>query len=192
MINIDGLLGKNVFANTEKELLDFVTFLVKELKTELGGQNHVSSGKLMASIKKTQINRTAEKITYGIECLSYGAKLNSQQDRVKVTKPAILEWINNKMASGRAKPSFPDSLKGRKRIAYLIKRKIENNGVPSTINTRHSYNGRRLGWIDVPYNKHKKRIDTKVLPAVVKDVVIVLDKILSKMASEDKNIKYIP
>ena len=183
-------------SNTGRALAKHLIDLQKALKKELVAQGHVGSGKLRDSISVNFPKTTSGLFEFKgeIEALEYGLKLNNEQSPKSISAKKILDWIESK--GSNFKPTTPEMPK--KLIAQYIARSISEEGIPTVIVDApiklsaygYTKNGRRLGWINIPYNRKKINIDKKIVPAIIEDVISVIDDLLTKLASRYKDIKY--
>jgi len=185
-------------SKTGRAMSKFMFDLQKALKKELRDQGHVGSGKLLDSININFPNTNSGLFQFKaeIEALSYGLRLNEQQSPKRVREGDILKWMNSHRDFKPTNPKVP-----REMIAKYIARSISEEGIPTVIvnrpnklsaySSRYTNNGRRLGWINIPYERKKINIDKKVIPAISEDVVDVIGDFLDKLASRYPNIKVI-
>lgn len=197
------IISRGSFSNSRKAVLEFMQKMQKDIYNEITAQGHYASGNFRDSLeisdKEREVSRgIAKKSTRGFSYslkISAGSnnsklKLNKKQSPMDLSLNKILRWMSAKNKGSNPKKFKFDTQEEKRSIAYLIRNAIRRDGIPTRDASRFSKNGRRTGFIDVPYAKNKINIDKKILPAVVDDVVIALDTILSLLASKNKNIKY--
>jgi len=199
------ILRRGKLAQTELALTELMDKLQKELRLELEQQGHVGrrgKGGLLESIGFETSNKDNRRITYQMKANAYGEKINAQQSPMTVSVGKLIKWMEEKNKSNpKEKFDFSTkydaySNKKKKWIAKAIQRSIQQEGVPTIITDKkkkgsyhYSYNGRRLGWIDIPWSKRKIDINKKVLPAVAEDIVRIIGEVLDKVASRNPNLK---
>lgn len=196
------IVSRGSFARTRLALVNFMDKLRKDTYNEITAQGHYASGRFRDSL---EYNKKELKAGEGKGVTSRGftatlkisagsnnskLKLNEVQSPMDLSLSKILRWMSAKNAGKNPNKFEYDTEKEKRAIAHKIRKAIRKEGVPTKGAYSKSNNGRRTKFIDVPYAKNKIDIDRKILPAIVDDVVIVLDTILSRLASLNKNIKY--
>ena len=94
----------------------------------------------------------------------------------------------NKTAIGSKKFVW-STIKEKRRIAYAIKASIDQEGIPTGGSYNFSNNGMRTGWISLPFKRSKIEVNKKVIPAITKDIVESISRILERLASRYPNMK---
>ena len=189
------IISRGSFARTRLALVEFMEKMQKDIYNEITAQGHYASGKFRDSLeisdKESKANRgfsSSLKISAGSN--NSKLKLNKKQPSMDLSLSKILRWMSAKNSGSNPNKFQFTTQTEKKAIAYKIRNAIRKEGIPTKGAYQFTTNGRRTGFIDVPYAKNKINIDRKILPAVVDDVVMTLDSILSRLASLNKNIKY--
>lgn len=179
MAIIDWLNTSGAMAKFNKELAD-------AMRKTLIDQEHYASGRLYNSVK-SETKSKQKKIQSVIKSLARGEDIDKTRYSVLLSIPQILTWMTKKNNSPYTSKKFDfKDLKEKRKIAYAIKKNLENEG------TQLSFNGKlKTGWITRNYNRHKIDIDKRLTKYVLADVVENIDRVLRELAAKDPNIKII-
>lgn len=176
--------------HTEAATVKWARNLAEALRKELKQQGHVASGRLLDSIGLGDLDTRGGKVKQTIKAFGRGEKLDKRQENAVVSINQLLRWMTNKNKTAISSKKFVwSTIKEKRRIAYAIKRAIEKEGIPTANSYNFSNNGRRTGWISLPFKRSKIEVNKKVIPAITKDVVESISRILERLASRYPNMK---
>ena len=86
--------------------------------------------------------------------------------------------------------SFKD-IKEKRRIALAILSAAEEQGIPTRGAKKFSKNGRRVGWITLPYMRNISYVDKELIPKVIEDINYNFIKMLEELVAKNPNLKLI-
>ena len=176
--------------HTEAATVKWAKAVADDLRKELKQQGHVASGRLLDSIGLGDLDTKKGKVRQTIKSMPRGEKLDKRQANAVVSINQLLRWMTNKNKTAIGSKKFVSTTpKERKRIAYALKRAIEKEGIPTANSYNFSNNGRRTGWISLPFKRSKIEVNKKVIPAITKDIVESISRILERLASRYPNMK---
>ena len=160
--------------------------LADSMRKTLLDQEHVASGKLYQSVKADTFER-AGKIRSLIKSLARGEDIDQRRLSVVLSIRQILTWMTRKQKTVYATKKFDfKNIKEKRRIAFAIKKSLENEGTQVVVNSKV-----KIGWITRNYNRHKIDIDKRLTKYVLEDFKENIDRVLRELAAKDPNIKII-
>lgn len=171
---------------TKKEVEKRVKELAEKMKNTLTEQGHVASGNLRNSVKaRTDFNR-GRNIRATVKAYSRGEKLDKKQVAQFIKISDILRWMSFKESSSIGGGFSYKDENDRRRVAHAIRKEIKLRG------TRTSFRGKsKIGWITKNYDRFSMDIDKKLEQPIGQDFERLLDRVLTKLAAENKDIIYL-
>jgi len=102
-----------------------------------------------------------------------------------------MAWMELKNSgAGGTKFSFKD-IKEKRRIALAILSAAEDQGIPTRGAKKFSKNGRRVGWITLPYMRNISYVDKELIPKVIEDINYNFIKMLEELVAKNPNLKLV-
>lgn len=168
----------------------FVKNLRQDMKDELIRQGHYSSGNLADSLN-TQTTDKSGKVRGVIQGLARGEKLDKKQSNVAITMNQIMAWMTAKNSGDNPNKFDFNTIAEKRRIALAIFVAIEKEGVPTNNAKKFSFNGRRTGWISLPYERSLKKVDKDVIPKIIQDIEENFMRMCEELVAKNPNLKLI-
>jgi hypothetical protein len=169
----------------------FVRKLRQDMAKELIDQGHVASGNLLRSLKSTTKETQGKRVRGTVSGLARGERLDDYQRDHNLTIAKIMAWMELKNSgAGGTKFDFKD-IKEKRRIALAILSAAEDQGIPTRGAKKFSKNGRRVGWITLPYMRNISYVDKELIPKVIEDINYNFIKMLEELVAKNPNLKLI-
>lgn len=158
--------------------------LKKDLTTELLFQKHKASGKLINSIDM-EVKQSVDRISLTESHLFYGdfvdrgrpAGLGSTTPKgSKKFQLALERWVRIK--------GFATEDKEVRNIAFLIRRKIFREGIPT--NKSRTLAPRRLNWLTGTLEQNNDLIEQTLEEAMILEFDVIIDNILANTNAKIK------
>lgn len=149
---------------------------VDRFRKELSNQNHIASGTL-SNTMHFKIKRGKRDLDLIVQSKAdYIREVNEGQKPFDWDVSEILDWMDDKDRNGTNK-KFPSDPKERKKIAFLIARKIAQEGTPTRNSKEFSNNTYRKGFINRVVGSNERHFFNDIHNAVEQDVDNILKRL---------------
>ena len=171
-----------------------VAELIKDIQNELAAQGHNLSGRLSRSLTQ-KIYERGQEVINDVEMLKYGAYQNEGVKpsripfgRAKTGSPggtskfiqALQQWVRDRGIAQNDKTAL--------RIAFAIAKKMKKEGMPNRGAKKYSSNGRRRGFINVPFARGRVRTEKRIAEGVQTSVGDMLEAVILDLDKEFENL----
>lgn len=171
-----------------------VADLVKDIQNELAAQGHNLSGKLSRSLTQ-KIYERGQEVVAEVEMMKYGAYQNEGVKasrvpfgRAKTGSPggtskfiqALQQWVKDRGIAQNDKIAL--------RIAFAIAKKMKKEGMPTRGARKYSSNGRRRGFVNVPFTRGRVRTEKRIAEGVQSSVGDMLQAVIIDLDKEFENL----
>ena len=152
------------------------SFIVSQFQEELREQGHDNTGKLIDSLRPEVVN-LGDAWEVRIVGLDYAKFVNYGIKPGKKLNPfALAKWVEQKgIASGE---------KEIKSIAFAIRQKIFQEGMPTENSLKFSKTGSRTDFISITINKNSKFIFSEILNIFKDDTTEKLNEFIKQENSK--------
>jgi len=167
---------KGVLSTFGKTIGDIGNKFVDRFRKELSQQNHIASGTLTNTMH-FKIKRGKRDLDLIVQSKAdYIREVNEGQKPFNWDVSEILDWMDDKDKNGTNK-NFPSDPKERKKIAFLIAKKIAQEGTPTRNSKEYSNNTYRKGFINRVVGSNERHFFNDIHKAVEKDVDNILKRL---------------
>lgn len=148
--------------NFKRRLTSYGGVLTTKLKKSLLNRKNVAFGNLIKSIQ-SKVTHKGDVSSLNISMMNYGWFINKNYKPSKLPPvDLILAWMDKKgIKMNRSKSKY--KLRTRKQVAYLIARKIQQEGFAT-------YNKHGIGWFDLVIQQELRRLRNNVAKDLFNEV----------------------
>ncbi len=153
---------------------------VKKIQQELANQNHIASGHLHDTMHYS-LDEGKNYVDLIIQSKAdYVRQVNEGQKPFKWDVSEIMNWMDEKDKNGTNK-KFPSDSKERKKIAFLIAKKIAKEGTPTRNSKEYSNNTYRKGFINRVVGSNERHFINNIDKAISTDIDNIFKKLPKKI-----------